>query len=246
MNKEQILEAFYNPRHDLPDMAHYCEIYDVYLTTQKLPPANLDISKSEKPMVRNLPRDNASVSNTISICSAFSRISIDRSVYVDIMANRKKHDIFLLLDTEDPDAKKWHYIDSGEIIRGPFSSRQMNDFFLLNKIDDRIMIKENFKNDDFIPFKLIVKRYYKKITEEVEEAKRRKPDLKNRTRQFKAGEFVPIKKKRMENNHYYGRMDRVLTQEVRPTNLYFLEEAIEDEDLQELMETRKDRRGTTG
>jgi hypothetical protein len=246
MNKEQILECFYNPRHHLPNMARYCDLYDVYLTSQVQEPANFEVSKSEKPIIRNLPRDNMSVSNTLSICSALSRISIDRTVYIDILNNRKKHDVFLTLDGDEPDVKKWHYLDESEMIRGPFSSRQMNDFFIFNKISDKTMVKEAFKNDDFIPFKLVVKRYYKKITEEVEEAKRRKPDLKARTKLFKKGEFVTSKKSRMENIHYNGRADRVLTQGVQPTNLHFLEEAIEDPELLQLLEPRKGRSTTTG
>jgi len=245
MNKEQILECFYNPRRPLQDMERYCELYDVYLTTQVQEPANFEIGKSEKPVVRNLPRDNMSVSNTISICSALSRISIDRTVYIDILNNRKKHDVFLTLDVDEPDDKKWHYLDENEIIRGPFSSRQMNDFFIFNKINDKTMVKEAYKNDDFIPFKLVVKRYYKKITEEVEEAKRRKPDLKARTMLFKKGEFVTTKKRRFENIHFNGRTERVLTQGVQPSNLYFLEEAVEDPDLRELLEPRKGRSTTT-
>lgn len=246
MNKEQILECFYNPRLPLPEMARYCELYDVYLTTLIQEPANFEINKSEKPNVRNLPRDNMSVSNTLSICSALSRISIDRTVYIDILNNRKKHDVFLALETEEPDAKKWHYLDEHEMIRGPFSSQQMNDFFVFNKISDKTMVKEAFKNDDFIPFKLVIKRYYKKITEEVEEAKRRKPDLKGRTKLFKKGEFVVVpKKRRFDGNHFNGRQERVLTQGVQPTNLYFLEEAIEDPELRELLEPRKGRSTTT-
>jgi hypothetical protein len=245
MNKEKILECFYSERKPIPGIEEYFELYDVYLTSEVLAPANFEISKTTKPVVRNLPRDNFSVSNTLSICSAFSRISIDRSVYIDIVGNRKKHDVFLTLEEEDKDAKKWHYIDDKEIIRGPFSSLQMNDFFIFNKINDKIQIKESYVNDDFIPFKQIIKRYYRKITAEMEEAKRRKPDLKNRTREFKIGEYINTKTKKRESMNYHGRMDRVLTHEVRPSNLYFLEEAIEDPDLAELLEGRRDRAGTS-
>jgi len=122
----------------------------------------------------------------------------------------------------------------------------MNGFFLLDQIDGYIMINENFENGDFSSLKLIVKRYYKKVTEDVVKAKPRKPDLKNLIRQFKVGMFVPIKKNRFDHTNHCRRMDRVLTQEMRPTNLFFLEEAIENEDLHELIETQKNRHGTTG
>jgi hypothetical protein len=245
MNKEQILESFYSNRAPLPDMERYCELYDIYLTAEAQPPANFEVDKLDKLVVRSLPRDNQSITNTLSICSAFSRISIDRNVYIDIMNNRKKHDIFLTLEAEDPDVKKWHYTDANEIIRGPFSSRMMNDFFLLNKIDDKIKVKESYKTDDFIPFKHIIKRYYKMITEQMEGVNRHKPELKVRTMLFKKGELANLKKKRTENVNYRGRMDRVLTHEVRPSNLYFLEEAIEDPDLLDLIEVKRERAGTS-
>ena len=244
MNKEQILECFYRPRAPAPNMDRYCEIYEVYLTPVQQQPANFEVPKNQRPMVHNLARDNLSVSNTLSICSAFSRISIDRSVYVDIIGNRKKHDIFLTLEQEDPDDRKWHYLDEREIIRGPFSARQMNDFFIFDKIGDRAMVKESYKDDDFFPLKLLIKRYYKKITAEMDEAKRRKPDLKNRTKLFKKGEYVVPKKKMYENYQNPGRMGRVLTHEVRPVDLGFLEGAIEDPDLLAALEPRRERADT--
>lgn len=246
MNKETIIECFYKPRRPIPEMKRYCELYDVYLTTAVLLPSSLeDITPSEKPKFSNSARDNVSISNTLSICSALSRLSIDRSVYVDIVSNRKKHNIFLELEEEDPGVRKWYYTDDKEIIRGPFSSQQMNDFFVLNKLQESFHVKESYKNDDFIPFKLIIKRYYKKITAEMEESKKRRPDLKNGTKNFKRGDLLKLPKRHMkENFKNQGRMERVLTQEVRPTNLYFLDDLVDDPDIVDSIIPRKDRATT--
>ena len=245
MNRETIIECFYKTRKPIPEMKRYCELYDVYLTTAVLQPSSLEDAGHEKVRFSNSQRDNTSVTNTLSICSALSRMSMDRSVYVDIVSNRKKHNIFLELEDEDPNLKKWHYLDEKEIIRGPFSSAQMNDFFMLNKLQEKSQVKEAYKNDDFIPFKLLIKRYYKKITSDMEEGKKRRPDLKNGTKNFKKGDLLKLPKRQMkENFKNQGRMERVLTQEVRPSNLYFLDDLVDDPDVMELLGGRKDRATT--
>jgi hypothetical protein len=244
MNKEQILECFYNERVPVPAMKNYCELYDVYLTKEAQPPANFEVSKSDRPIVRSLAHSSSSLNPTQSTCPAFSKLEIDTAMYNDIMNNRKKHNIFLNLEDDDIDIKKWYYLDEEETTRGPFSSQMMNDFFLLNKIDDKIMVKDCLTDERFSPFKSVIKRYYKKITEKSGEANPQKTELKVRTMIFRKGECANLKKKRTENQNYRGRMDRVLTHEVRPSNLYFLEEAIEDPDLLDLIVVKRERAGT--
>lgn len=75
--------------------------------------------------------NTSQIDKTLSICSAFSRVTIDKNIYYDIIKNRKCHNLFLELEDEDEnyDDKLWHYMDGKENIYGPFSTRQMNDFF---------------------------------------------------------------------------------------------------------------------
>lgn len=88
--------------------------------------------------------DNQSqIEKTLSICSAFSRVTIDENIYFDIVKNRKSHNLFLDLaeNQEDFDIKMWHYMDAKDNIFGPFSTRQMNDFFQLYKINEKYKVK---------------------------------------------------------------------------------------------------------
>jgi|GEM_PF-6624602 len=82
-------------------------------------------------------RSNSNLGKTLSICSAFSRVTIDQNIYADIIKNRKEHDLFLDLETEDEKEKKWHYMDDRKNIYGPYSSLQMNDMFKLYKLNDK-------------------------------------------------------------------------------------------------------------
>lgn len=77
------------------------------------------------------------------------------------MKNRKDHNIFIDLEEEDSDLKDkvWHYMDEKENIFGPFSTQQMNDFFQLHKFSEKCKVKKKYTNDDFVPFKILIKRY---------------------------------------------------------------------------------------
>lgn len=128
MNKEEVIECFFKERALNERVVKLSDIYNKYLSKIPLQPVNLErietlTHKSE------LPDNRSSLEKTLSICSAFSRITIDQNIYSDIVKNRKNHNIFLDLEEDDPKEKKWYYKDEKENIFGPYSTEQMNDFF---------------------------------------------------------------------------------------------------------------------
>ena len=109
-------------------MVPLADLYYNYITKEKLDPANFLVTNPVS-MNKVIPKDNerkqrhnSVVSKTLSLCSSFSRITIDKTVYADIIHNRKKHNIFLDLDEEDVNEKKWHYMDGNDNIFGPYST----------------------------------------------------------------------------------------------------------------------------
>lgn len=246
MNKETILDCFFKDREELGFMQLLCEKYYTYMTTKVLQPANFE--RNATMVSRNSERigDASSISNTLSLCSAFSRMTIDKTVYIDIMTNRKKHNIFLDLETEDPDEKKWHYMDDKDNIYGPMSTRQMNDYFQLFKFNEDYRVKKIYDNDDYVPLKLIIKRYYKKILSEnlnIDKGKLR--PLSKKTQEFKRGNKIALhKQNHKENYKSEGRVQRVLSHEVKP-NLYFLDDIVEEFDEDDDMPNTRIRSLTT-
>lgn len=106
----------------------------------------------------------------------------------------------------------------------------MNDFFKFEKIGEKYKVKKKFVNDDFIPFKLLIKRYYKKIlAEKLDIQKTRSRALSKKTVEFKKGDLIKNKKSRIEKFSSQGRVQRVLSEEVKP-NLLFLDDIIEETD----------------
>ena len=116
-------------------------------------------------------------------------------------------------------------MDQKENIFGPFSTRQMNDFFQLHKINEKCKVKQKYVNDDFIPFKILIKRYYKRIlAEKMDIDKTRSRALSKKTQDFKKGELVRGKHKaKIEKFSSQGRVQRVISEEVKP-NLYFMDD----------------------
>lgn len=222
MNKEEILDIFYRDHATHPTIPPLLGRFDDLFVVEALQPANFD---SPGVMEPKMPKESDSLSQTLSICSAFSRMTIDKGVYIDMMANRKKHDVFLLIEEENKDEKKWHYIDKNQVYHGPLSSVQMNDLFKFGKLLETDQVKTKY-DDDYIPLKLIIKRYYKKLIEE-NNLKSTK-ELSSATKLFKKGERVGAKIARRETYKNQGRVQRALSDAVK-INLVYLNE-VENED----------------
>lgn len=122
MNKEDFIECFFKDRKMNDRIVELSEKYDTYLSKIPFQPANLE--KMETITSWNSNNDVASkLDKTLSLCSAFSRITIDQNIYKDIMKNRKDHNLFLELEEdEDVNEKNWHFMDEKENIYGPYSS----------------------------------------------------------------------------------------------------------------------------
>ena len=229
MNKETVLECFFKDRDEHPLIQDYINKHKIYLTDKVLQPANFERTLTVTSRVSDKNKDTSSINNTLSLCSAFSRMTIDKTVYVDIITNRNKHNIFLDLETDDPTLKKWHYMADNGNIYGPFSTIQMNDFFQFFKLTEDCKVKKNFEHDDYVPIKLIIKRYYKKIlAENLNIEKSSKKSLSKKTQEFRKGDKISINsKKKKESFRNHGRVQRVLSHEIKP-NLYFLDEIVEE------------------
>ena len=149
------------------------------------------------------------------------------------MKNRKKHNIFLMSTQEDAE-QKWYYKDEAGFVFGPFTPQVMNDHFVLGKIKEGFMIKEQFTHDDFVPFKHIIKKYYRKLAYDIDnQCTKHAPDLKTRTKIFRTGES--IKNHPMGDEHYKpeARIDRINSTQVMLGNLYFFDnESQEDKQIE--------------
>lgn len=252
MNKEEILEIFFKERQPNSTILKNCQLYDAYLTADILEPANFEQPKSDSNKIferrsdkkSDKISDNKSMSNSLSIYSAFSRVSVDQTLYNDIITNRKKHNLFLQLEEDDTTVRKWYYLDETQTIHGPFNTIQMNDFFIFNKLTVNFKVKESYKNDDFIPIKYLIKRYSKKLIAETEEGNRRKPELKNRTKNFKKGNLLKGPVKFKENFKNQGRVERGFSDAPHFSHNYFLDELVEDKEIAEILNARKERAST--
>lgn len=159
----------------------------------------------------------STISSSLSMYSALTRMTIDKTILTDIMNNRKNHAVFLDLEDEDIHEKKWHYVDDDGNMYGPFSSKEMNERFSLTVLTETTKIKKKF-DDDYYPMKVMIKRYYKRVLCEKLNLEKGPRKLSKRTLDFRNGEkilrkgVVP-KKERYEPR---GRIDRVRSDNIRP------------------------------
>lgn len=231
LTKEEVIEIFFKERQLKEEILSQADIHNKYLSRVPLQPANLERIETIVSKQSEIVDNQSQIEKTLSLCSAFSRVTIDKNIYIDIIKNRKAHNIFLDLAEkgENIDEKQWHYMDDKDNIFGPFSTQQMNDFFKLFKLNEKFKVKKKFDSDDFIPFKVLIKRYYKKmLAEKLDIEKTRSRALSKKTVEFRKGDLVKTKKNQIEKFSSQGRVTRVLSEEVKP-NLYFLGDIEEEE-----------------
>lgn len=96
-------------------------------------------------------------------------------------------------------------------------------------------MKKKHVNDDFIPFKVLIKRYYKKIlADKMDIDKTRSRALSKKTIEFKKGDLIKGSRNKIEEKFSsQGRVQRVLSDEVKPTLPFINEEKEDDSDSDE-------------
>ena len=188
--------------------------------TNKLQPANFEqcLHESTSSSDMNVSRRKGT---SQSFNSEFSQITLNKSAYDKIAKNPHQHDIFLDIDKDDSQTRKWFIRERSNKIKGPFTGIQMNDLFKLGHL-----IPDSYVRDDlsveFFPLKLIVRKYYKMMVAEGLDVKSK--TKKEKKEGMKRGSCFVFK----QNMNLETRKQRVLSQEVRP-NLYFLDNIAEEE-----------------
>lgn len=165
----------------------------------------------------NLSEISSTISSSMSMYSSLTRMTIDKTILTDILSNRKNHNIFLELEDDDVDEKKWHYLDESDNLYGAFSSQEMNERFQLTVLSEGTKLKKKF-DDDYYSMKVLIKRYYKRILCEKLNIEQGPKKLSKRTLDFRNGvkilrKGVIPKKERYEPR---GRIDRVKSDNIRP------------------------------
>ena len=217
MNKETVLEVFFKQNASNSEIKQLHNENKQLFQQNKLQPANfeqcLHESTSSSDMNTSRRRDTSKSFN-----SEFSQITLNKSAYDKIAKNPSQHDIFLTIDKDNAQIRKWFIRERTDKIKGPFTGIQMNDLFKLGHLTPDTFVRDDL-SVEFYPLKLIVRKYYKML---VAEGLDPKTSVK-KERSKRASCFVF-----KQNMNLETRKQRVLSQEIKP-NLYFLDNIAEEE-----------------
>jgi len=242
MNKEEILEAFFKDRPIHPKIPDCVTQFEAVFTSDRQEPCALNSKLSEPDDENRLSEHSNDAKNKPievekSLKSAFSEIAIDKNMYTDILNNRKRHNIFLEFEEGPIDEKSWYFKDETNRVSGPLSARQMNDLYQLGKFTEDYSFGKD-PEGRFTSFQRMIKKYYiKRLPKsEVCPAKTapKQPQLSSFAKldlKFSNPTCITTAEERP------GRQTRLLSHEVKP-NLSFLENVIEDFDMNEVIQTR--------
>jgi len=223
MNKTKLQSVYCN---DLPAVAcvsDICKKYPELMESAPLSPEFL-ISSSQKQApveIDNQESDNkSSATNTVSFCSNFSRVAVDRVLYREILLKRKEHRIFLELEKEEAHQEpQWYFIDDrdGKII-GPLTPEDMNQRFNLAIFQENTKMKKKYE-EDYYPLSILIKRYLKNVLAERLELQKEQAPLSNKINKFRKGTTLNTLGKQEEKFEQKTREERFFSQATRPNLL---------------------------
>lgn len=243
MNRQTILAIFCRPRPTLPFIEDFCLRYPEFMSNEPIEAEFLHADSSSPGLVltsnmgnnriEEASNDNkSSINNTVSFCSNFSRVPVDRMMYRDILKKRKEHPLFTALEKEDDaDTRYWYYTDDkdGSII-GPMTSAEMDQRFQLEVFKEGTKMKKKFE-EEYYTLSVLVKRYYKNVLSETLDIQKAPTQLSNKVAKFRKGEAPTKKLKEKEVFEQKNREERYFSHAVKPlVNLRNMLPAGEDED----------------
>jgi hypothetical protein len=219
MNKDQLLEVYHQIAFQIFSPSALDKEYPELLSEEAIEPEfvkSLQRSSGIK-KIFNDSQDSTSMADTISFCSNFSRIPMDKFIYSDIINNRKEHKIFVLTESADTlNEALWYYIDdkTGNIV-GLYTPIQMNNLFELQVLNEQTMLKKKFE-ESYIPLAVIMRRYFKNHLSHKLEIQKPASSLPANITKFRRGEMIMPPVKRRENYDQVNRETRVFSSVVKP------------------------------
>jgi len=219
MNKERLQSVYSLDRPTVSFIADLCQSYPELMESM---PQSPEFLGGEPLLSRTSKKDDhsensSSINNTVSFCSNFSRVPVDKVLYKDILKKRKEHRVFLELEAEEyHDEKRWYYIDDkdGTII-GPLTPEDMNQRFELEVFKENTKLKKKFE-EDYYPLSVLIKRYLKNVLSEKLDLQKGPAPLSNKITKFKKGEALIKTHKEKEVFEQKNREERFFSQAVRP------------------------------
>ncbi len=236
MKKSQLQSVYCNDLPAVPCISEMCKKYPELLDSSPLSPEFLASSSQKQPPadIDNLDSDSrSSATNTVSFCSNFSRVAVDRVLYKEILLKRKDHPIFLELENEEiQDDSRWHYIDDrdGKFL-GPLTPVEMNQRFILEVFQENTKMKKKYE-EEYYPLSVLIKRYLKNVLAERLEIKKAQAPLSNKVNKFRKGLTLNTLNRQEEKFEQKTREERFFSQATRP-NLIDLKRLLPNDIIEE-------------
>lgn len=180
--------------------------------------------------VEELASDQHSVGTAkVSHCSSFSRVTVDRNLFLGILRKRKEHALFSGLEPANAPGTLWFYLDDRDNnLLGPFSAPEMDRRFHLELLSEGTKIRRKL-DEGFRPLSFFVKSYYKNVICEKHDMSHPSKCLKTKMVRFQTDEELPNRRKRMSDAPKpLNREERFFSQTVRP--LHSLQHMIPSEE----------------
>ena len=222
MNKESLQSVYCLDRPVVSYMADFCQRYPELMDSAPIEPEFQVSHSHQNPNSRidEVSDNTSSINNTVSFCSNFSRVPMDKVLFRDILRKRKDHKIFLELEPEEfHDERRWYYIDDKDSsIIGPLTPKDMNQRFELDVFKETTKMKKKFE-EEYYALSVLVKRYLKNVLNEKLDLQKAQNPLSNKITKFKKGETLAKNGKEKEVFEHKNRDERFFSQAVRPNLL---------------------------
>lgn len=186
LNKDTVLSSFPRRKSDSKHIHSLTHKYPLYFSKQKQIPENF---KTPEQMNHFSSQKSQEMGEKLSFYTALSRLTIDQSLFDDVLTNASKHAPFSGVEEEKAERFKWYYTQPTGDLYGPLTGAEMDKRYQLGALKKGSKVKTR-EDDSYYPLVHLLKRYSKFLKTKKLQLPETPKLLSNKIKRFQKGVVV--------------------------------------------------------
>ena len=186
ITKDSVLSSFSRRTTDSLQIQNLMQKHPLYFTKKKQLPENF---KNPEQMSHFNSQKSQEMGEKLSFYSALSRLTIDQSLFDDVLANPSNHAPFTSVEEEKGERFKWYYTQPNGELFGPLTGADMDKRYQLGALKKGSKVKTR-EDDSYYHLINLLKRYAKILKTRKLQLPEQPKMLSNKIKKFRKGVVV--------------------------------------------------------
>lgn len=186
ITKDKVLSSFSKRINDEKRLKNLVQKYPLYFTRASNMPENF---RNPEQMSHFNSQKSQEMGEKLSFYSALSRLTIDQSLFDDVLANPSNHNPFTSVEEEKEERYKWYYTQPNGELFGPLSGIDMDKRYQLGVLKKGSKVKTR-EDDSYYHLINLLKRYSKILKTRKLQLPEQPKLLSNKIKKFRKGVVV--------------------------------------------------------